>query len=40
MYQLKGISIPEFKWKERGEKIESLIKSLDLSKEYIWQPFL
>ncbi|MBD8045990.1 MAG: DNA topoisomerase IV subunit A [Clostridium argentinense] len=39
MYQLKGISIPEFKWKERGEKIESLIKSLDLSKEYIVAAF-
>ncbi|WP_461613095.1 DNA topoisomerase IV subunit A [Clostridium sp. Marseille-QA1073] len=39
MYQLKGISIPEFKWKERGEKIESLIKSLDLSKEAIVAAF-
>ncbi|MGL4731954.1 MAG: DNA topoisomerase IV subunit A [Clostridium sp.] len=35
MYQLKVNNIPEFKWKERGERIETLIKSLDLSKENI-----
>lgn len=35
MYQIKGIGIPEFKWKEKGERIDSLIKGLDLAKEKI-----
>jgi DNA gyrase subunit A/topoisomerase-4 subunit A len=35
MYQLKGIDIPEFKWKEKGEKLDSVIKGLDTSRESI-----
>jgi topoisomerase IV subunit A len=35
MYKLKGINIPERKWKENGEKLDSIIKGLDLSKERI-----
>jgi topoisomerase-4 subunit A len=33
MYQLKGTSIPEQKWKEKGERLDSIIKTLDLNKE-------
>ena len=35
MYQTKGINIPELKWKEKGEKLDSLIRTLDLDKEVI-----
>lgn len=35
MYQLKGINIREGKWKERGERIDTLIKSFDLEYESI-----
>lgn len=35
MYQSKGINIPEFKWKDKGERIESIIKTLDVSEENI-----
>lgn len=35
MYQIKGDSIPEFKWKEKGEKIDSIIKGFDTSSESI-----
>lgn len=35
MYQLKGVDIPEFKWKEKGERLDSLIRSLDLAQESI-----
>ena len=35
MYQLRGICSQEFKWKEKGEKIDNLIKGLDLEKEKI-----
>ncbi|KZL94022.1 DNA topoisomerase IV subunit A [Clostridium magnum] len=35
MYQSKGINIPEFKWKEKGERLDSLIRGLDLSQEKI-----
>lgn len=35
MYQLKGLAVPEHKWKEKGERIEDLIKALDLTKEKI-----
>lgn len=35
MYQIKGINIPEFKWKEKGERLDSLIRGLDLSQEKI-----
>ena len=35
MYQLKGINVPEGKWKEKGEKLDTLIKALNLDKEKI-----
>ncbi|WP_446897271.1 DNA topoisomerase IV subunit A [Clostridium sp. LBM24168] len=35
MYQLKGMDIPEFKWKEKGEKLDNIIKGLDTSREKI-----
>lgn len=35
MYQTKGINIPECKWKEKGERIDSIIKSLNLEEENI-----
>ena len=35
MYQTKGINIPEFKWKEKGERLDNVIRGLDLSKEKI-----
>lgn len=35
LYQLKGDSIPEYKWKEKGERLDSIIKSLNLSEEKI-----
>ena len=35
MYQTKGINIPELKWKEKGEKLDNLIRTLDLDKEVI-----
>lgn len=35
MYQTKGINIPEGRWKERGERIDSIVKSLNLDDETI-----
>ncbi len=35
MYQIKGINIPEGKWKEKGEKLDTLIKTLNLQEETI-----
>ncbi|WP_392486503.1 DNA topoisomerase IV subunit A [Haloimpatiens sp. FM7315] len=35
MYQTKVIAFPELKWKEKGEKIDSIIKGLNLEKENI-----
>ena len=35
MYQTKGINIPEGKWKDKGERIDTLIKTLDLEEETI-----
>ncbi|MBC5628930.1 DNA topoisomerase IV subunit A [Clostridium sp. NSJ-6] len=37
MYQTKGINIPELKWKEKGERIDSIIKTLNLEEENIVQ---
>lgn len=31
----RGIDIPETKWKEKGERIDSIVKGIDLSKESI-----
>lgn len=35
MYQCKGINIPEFKWKEKGERLDNIIRGIDLSEEEI-----
>ena len=35
MYQTKGINIPESKWKDKGERIDSIIKTLNLEEENI-----
>lgn len=35
MYQMKGIEIPEYKWREKGEKLDTLIRGLDLNTEKI-----
>lgn len=35
MYQTKGINITEAKWKDKGERIDSIIKSLSLDEENI-----
>jgi len=39
MYQLRGDSIPEYKWKEKGERLDTIIKGLDLNKERIINVF-
>lgn len=39
MYQLKCSMLPEMKWKEKGEKLDTLIKSMDLEKEKIVNVF-
>lgn len=33
MYKLKGINVPEYKWKDKGERLDELIKGMDLGKE-------
>jgi len=35
MYQIKGINVPEYKWKDKGEKIDVLIRGLDLNQEKV-----
>lgn len=35
MYQLKGVNIPEFKWRDKGVKIDEVIRGLDLVEERI-----
>jgi topoisomerase-4 subunit A len=35
MYQLKGAAIPEYKWKEKGERLDEIIRGLDLNEEKI-----
>ena len=35
MYQIKGINIPEGKWKDKGERIDTLIRTLSLDNENI-----
>ena len=39
MYQVKGINIPEGKWKEKGERLDSIIKTLNLDDENIVEVF-
>lgn len=35
MYQTKGINIPELKWKEKGERLDGIIKTLNLDNEKV-----
>ncbi|OPD23300.1 DNA topoisomerase IV [Clostridium botulinum] len=35
MYQIKVINIPEFKWKEKGVKLDEIIRTIDLSETII-----
>ena len=35
MYQLKGDLVPEYKWKEKGERIDTLIKGIDITNEKV-----
>jgi topoisomerase-4 subunit A len=35
MYQLKGAAIPEFRWKEKGERLDEIIRGLNLNSEKI-----
>ena len=35
MYQTRGINIPEGKWKDKGERIDTIIKTLNLDEEII-----
>ncbi|MDU4884621.1 DNA topoisomerase IV subunit A [uncultured Clostridium sp.] len=39
MYQVKGINVPEGKWKEKGERVDSIIKTLNLDDENIVEAF-
>jgi topoisomerase-4 subunit A len=35
MYQTKGINIPEMKWKEKGERLDAVVKTVNLDNEKI-----
>ncbi len=35
MYQLRGDLVPEYKWKEKGERLDTILRGIDLSKEKI-----
>lgn len=35
MYQTKGDGIPEHKWKDKGEKLDLIVKGLDLNQEKV-----
>ncbi|WP_186430620.1 DNA topoisomerase IV subunit A [Clostridium sp. BSD9I1] len=35
MYQIRTIALPEMKWKEKGEKIDDIIKGINLEEEKI-----
>jgi topoisomerase-4 subunit A len=39
MYQLRGDLIPEYKWKEKGERLDTLIRGIELSKEKVVAAF-
>ena len=39
MYQLKGDIVPEYKWKEKGERLDTLIRGIDFTKEKIVATF-
>ena len=40
MYQLRADQVPEYKWKEKGERLDTLIRGIDLTKERIVATFL
>jgi len=40
MYQVKADLVPEYKWKEKGERLDTLIRGIDLTKERIVAAFL
>ena len=40
MYQLKVAAIPEYKWKEKGERLDSIIKGIDFDKEFILNSYI
>ncbi|AYD40744.1 DNA topoisomerase IV subunit A [Clostridium fermenticellae] len=35
LYKVRGVNVPEFKWKDKGEKIDNIIKGIDLDQERI-----
>lgn len=35
MYQLRGANVPEQKWKDKGERLDMLVRGLDLNQEKI-----
>lgn len=35
MYQIKGNMVPEYKWKDKGEKVDTLIRGLELDQERV-----
>lgn len=35
MYQLRGDAVPEYKWKEKGERLDTIVRGLDLGQEHI-----
>lgn len=35
MYQIKGNMVPEYKWKDKGEKVDTLIRGLELDQEKV-----
>lgn len=39
MYQLRGDIVPEYKWKEKGERLDTLIKGIDLIREKVVDTF-
>jgi len=40
VYQLRGDLVPEYKWREKGERLDTLIRGMDLTKEKIIATFL
>jgi len=40
VYQLKVDLVPEYKWKEKGERLDTFIRGIDLTKERIVATFL
>ncbi|MBU3190768.1 DNA topoisomerase IV subunit A [Clostridium bowmanii] len=39
MYQLRGDLVPEYKWKEKGERLDTLLRGIDLTKERVVATF-